>query len=409
MKNRSSSRELLAESTSGPGAPEGTVQPARLELILTDSEDRLRPFKSSWNRLALNHAHGSLTSTHAWVISFLKHRLPKDRDWRCLLVLDRNNLVGVMPFTISKRVRMTYPSTHLMLPHDLDTTSVDLVMTEHRECEIANVVFESIEESVPGWFELSMIRIPEESPSARLVDTEPVGVRVYRQHNGFGCVVDTSREFESYRDSLSRNFRKNLRRAERCLHKLNHVRTAFLESNDHSEDHFWSFLELESAGWKGREGTAIKASASLTAFYRELTDRLAAAGLLEWHFLYAERKPIAAQIAARAGRRLVIAKIAYDESYASCSPGNMLFLATLERAFASNEIDEVDCLTDMAWHRNWRMRHRSYFDLKIFPRRLHSTLCGYLPARVHGGLRRVKGVSLVTRAIRGLCGASIHV
>jgi hypothetical protein len=45
------------------------------------------------------------------------------------------------------------------------------------------------------------------------------------------------------------------------------------------------FVTIEESGWKEKKGTSILRSPDLLTFYSALTQQLAKAGWLEWHFL----------------------------------------------------------------------------------------------------------------------------
>ena len=158
-------------------------------------------------------------------------------------------------------------------------------------------------------------------------------------------------------------------------------------------------MKVEAAGWKSRAGSAILMSPKLIAFYQALTSRLADRGKLEWHFLSAEEKTIAAHLAVRCGRSLVLWKIGYDEEFAQCAPGSILLKHTIKRAFESGEIDEVNLVTNQSWHSNWKPHQRPYYDLWIYPLRPLPVIVGGLPKQSRIVLRRVPILRSVVRAV----------
>ena len=103
-----------------------------------------------------------------------------------------------------------------------------------------------------------------------------------------------------------------------------------------------SVSHRRASGWKGAAGTAIKCSPTLIEFYRVLARRLADRGWLEWQFLNFDGMPVAAHLAIRFGRSLILPNIGYDEPDARLSPGNLLFRETLTRAFADECLEEVN-------------------------------------------------------------------
>jgi hypothetical protein len=235
-----------------------------------------------------------------------------------------------------------------------------------------------------------------DSPSLALFDGPIENVMAVKELNGFGSYITLEGDFDGYFRSLGRNFRRNLTKAQ------NRIRRSFSQepqsefTTGFDPDRFNAFIELEASGWKGRRGTAIRCEQANLNFYRALTERLAASGWLEWHFLKLQGRPIAGHLAVRLGSKLLLPKIAFDETYAHLSPGNILLLSLLERLFQEGNVQELDLLTDMSWHANWNSRKRPYYDVQVFPKSLFSLLSGYLPLRTRQllGNNRLLGPAL---------------
>ncbi len=91
----------------------------------------------------------------------------------------------------------------------------------------------------------------------------------------------------------------------------------------------------------------------------------------------------------RTGGALVLLKIAYDERHARLGPGNLLFERVLEREFETGTAVEVNCTTDMAWHRNWALPRSDYARLTCFPAGPASGSLAFLPAALKARAKRV--------------------
>jgi CelD/BcsL family acetyltransferase involved in cellulose biosynthesis len=372
-----------------------------ISVAVVYSLDELAHYRKSWNNLARECGGGALTSGYDWVSSFLQHRVAVSQKWVCLLALSGDELVGVLPL-IYPAADQAQTGRHLSSPHDTNTTSVEPVIAPGGEAVVVDRLISELTTIMSSWFKMELPRLPEDSPVINLSHRGPSGARLFLDYDGTGSFVNTTGSFESYRAGLSANFRKNLKKAGKKLEQLAGVRTEFVKSCRQDDSLFRQFTNLEASGWKGREGTAVAQSASINEFYRVLTSRLAESHVLEWHFLYAEGKPIATHLAAHINRRLVVTKIAYDEEYSRCSPGNLLFHAVLERAFESDDVDVVDCLTDMVWHRNWQMDRRRYYNVLLFPKRMKPTILGYLPLILLDAMRQVPGIKSGLRLVRRL-------
>jgi CelD/BcsL family acetyltransferase involved in cellulose biosynthesis len=211
-----------------------------------------------------------------------------------------------------------------------------------------------------------------------LVDIRPAG---------YGSFLTIPKNEELFWQSLSSNFRRNLRKQQRRLEVSGDIRWRFLHGPECKSVDFERFLELEASGWKGASGGAILARPSALKYYRQLLNELAADGLLELHFLELNGRCVAAQVGVRIQNVLNLLKIAYDESVSKMAPGNMLLLELVRRLVARGDTREINCLTDMPWHRNWAMNKREYTAVTIYPRTFGAVAMAYAPRAVKHWLR----------------------
>jgi CelD/BcsL family acetyltransferase involved in cellulose biosynthesis len=86
------------------------------------------------------------------------------------------------------------------------------------------------------------------------------------------------------------------------------------------------FLELEVAGWKGREGTAFASDPAHAELFRELCGAYAAQGRLQLLCLESGDRVVAMKCNLISGDELFCFKIAHDESLSAYSPGVLLEL-----------------------------------------------------------------------------------
>jgi CelD/BcsL family acetyltransferase involved in cellulose biosynthesis len=89
------------------------------------------------------------------------------------------------------------------------------------------------------------------------------------------------------------------------------------------------FLELEAAGWKGREGTAFASDPSHAVLFRELCRGFAAQNRLQLLSLEAAGRVVAMKCNLSSGDELFCFKIAHDETLSAHSPGVLLELDNL--------------------------------------------------------------------------------
>jgi CelD/BcsL family acetyltransferase involved in cellulose biosynthesis len=173
---------------------------------------------------------------------------------------------------------------------------------------------------------------------------------------GASDVLDCTMPFDVTVSRLSRNFRRNFRKAHKMLAALSGVQ--FVSTSDRAglDREFEGFLELEASGWKGDASVrgAIRLRPDLLAFYREIVATLGDSTRLEINALFAEGRRIASQLCFRSGATYTVLKITYDENYARVAPGQLLLERTLERCCRDPQVSRLSLVTGASWHRDWR-------------------------------------------------------
>jgi hypothetical protein len=102
------------------------------------------------------------------------------------------------------------------------------------------------------------------------------------------------------------------------------------------------FLNIEAAGWKGRQGTALASDPVDAAYARATIAALAARGEASIHALILDGKPVSMQIVLRAGAAAFTWKTAYDEARCDFSPGTLLLEDYTASFLADAGIARVD-------------------------------------------------------------------
>jgi CelD/BcsL family acetyltransferase involved in cellulose biosynthesis len=159
-------------------------------------------------------------------------------------------------------------------------------------------------------------------------------------------------------------FRANLRRRHRNLEVLGKVELKRVEAADRTL--LEKFYQLESAGWKGRAGSAIAQSAQIRQYYDEIAGVAARLGMLTLYVLEHNGEPIAMQYGLTAGGRYFISKPAYDEKYREYSPGQLLMDRVITDC-RERGLVELDFLgMAMPWKLDWTKKLRRHQFCYVF-------------------------------------------
>lgn len=353
----------------------------------------------AWNALAKQAWPKLPTCSATWLITYFEFSLKPNQSWFVIFSYDDTELVGVLPLVVNKKKLAGLPFTLLQTPKDNQTQTVSPLLAAGRESEALQALLTTAWSCYPSalWIEMNDI-----ASNASLLSQTKDYLHCYIFHRT-GAYLPCDGDQETYQASLSKNFRSNQRKAENKLRKMTGVEYEFLTGSTASSEQLTEFLPVEASGWKGREGTAIQESAHLIQFYKRLTDRLCKEGWLEWHFLRAEGKTIAANLAIRFNHSVVVWKLGYDESYSRCSPGGILFQRLLDRSFPDPQIQEINLLTEAPWYDNWRMARREYFGLRFYNQQnLRSRILGFFPNRLIYLAKSNKILRALVQAVRSL-------
>jgi CelD/BcsL family acetyltransferase involved in cellulose biosynthesis len=141
-------------------------------------------------------------------------------------------------------------------------------------------------------------------------------------------------ELPASRDALlaerSRNLRSQVGRRRRALEREGELALRTVRGGPTLERDLDAFFELEAAGWKGGEGTAIALDPALLELYRGFARRAAAAGMLRLYLLELDGGLVAADYGCAFGGCGYLVKTAFDEDLGRFAPGLVLRAAVLE-------------------------------------------------------------------------------
>ncbi len=159
------------------------------------------------------------------------------------------------------------------------------------------------------------------------------------------CRAFLNHEFQSktyFKKNWSRKKLKDLGRQRRRLSEIGTLKykiTAFHKDISEATDRF---LNLESSGWKGRNGTALLQKAGKADFARAMMAGLALTGKAEIHELYCDKTLIASGIVLKTDKNAWFWKVAHNENFDKFSPGVLLVESLTQHYLVSKSLLTVD-------------------------------------------------------------------
>lgn len=179
------------------------------------------------------------------------------------------------------------------------------------------------------------------------------------------ATVDTSGSFDDYWSSRGKNLRHNLKRQRNRLQKEGiETHLNIIRDRDHVRDAIEAYGKLESAGWKGEEGTAIEINNSQGRFYVALMEDFCNRKLGSIYQYFYNNELVASDLCIEQAGVFVILKTTYDESISTSSPAFLMRQGSFQEIFSRENIRTIEFYGKMMeWHTKWSHDSRTLYHL----------------------------------------------
>lgn len=299
-----------------------------------------------------------------WIGSYLRAFAPRSR----LLIAAAHKgerLTGLLPLVEDRLPFRAAGLRRLRSAANTHSCRFDLVRAPGREGDEAARAIWALLRDRAGWDLIELNYVPAGAAlegllaaaagDGFLISREPLYTSPYISLAG---VTDPAAVPESA------HFRQNQRRRVRKAQEGHGIRLRCIDRAEPAA--LDAFYELEHAGWKGRDGSAISCRRETRQFYDEIARAAAANGALALYLLDIGEHTVAAFFALRQNGRFYALKIAYDEGYSFYAPGHLLVEFVL-RDILGNGVAEFDFLgPEMEWKAKWTHTGREHSRYFIF-------------------------------------------
>ena len=180
--------------------------------------------------------------------------------------------------------------------------------------------------------------------------------------------VTVDRPFEVYWKERDKKVRYEIQRRLKRLAEQGYTpRLEVTRDPDQVTQAVADYGNLESLGWKGGEGTAVRSDNEQGAFYRAVLTDYCSRGKGRIYRYFAGDQVIAMQICIERGDTLVFLKTAYDETYTRYSPGILLKRAIFEHLFDEGRIKKIEFYGALLeWQRRWTDDVRTLYHVNCY-------------------------------------------
>jgi len=178
--------------------------------------------------------------------------------------------------------------------------------------------------------------------------------------------LDLDGDWETFQAALPSKRRSELRRLRRRLSEQGELSSEIVAGAAEGAPALAELAAIEAQGWKGEQGTAIRAQEQTSRFYRELLHWAAEQGWLRMHLLKLDGTTIAGSLGVRAHGVHYGLKMGFDREWGRYGPGVLLIEDVVRDAFEAG-LRRVELLgDDDEYKRTWRSGVRERIAVHAF-------------------------------------------
>jgi Acetyltransferase (GNAT) domain len=180
--------------------------------------------------------------------------------------------------------------------------------------------------------------------------------------------VSVNSSFQSYWEARGSNLRQGLKKQRNRLAREGLIaRLEEVTDDDRIGDAVDDYARLESAGWKGQEGTALHPANAQGEFYRQLFQYCARRGEASVYRYFLGDELVASDLCVHRNGVLVVLKTAYSAADKTLSPSLLMKEKVFERLFADGRTRRIEFYGRvMEWHRRWTSEIRTMYHINAY-------------------------------------------
>jgi CelD/BcsL family acetyltransferase involved in cellulose biosynthesis len=301
-----------------PRSAELTVSVVRGDRTIIDR------YATDWNTLCSEGPCNLPFFTTNWISAWLESFAP---DAKVVLVLAMRNgeLRGVLPF-IEKRIGFGgIGFTRFVQPANVHSCRIDIIHGAGDRDDVVAALWNALQTNVK-WDVIEYRDVPATGGFCRMASSSRnAGYPLIDRKTLESPVIQLGPEA----DVAKLGPAKDLRRSRRLLEKAGGYE--YIRHDPVQPETVDRLLQMEAAGWKGENGTAILCNEDERAFYTSIMTNRTSAITPVIHEIRLEGESVAFNFGIEMGDAYVEPKGTYSEQYRKFGPGHLLMHETAAR------------------------------------------------------------------------------
>jgi hypothetical protein len=220
-----------------------------------------------------------------------------------------------------------------------------------------------LREAGMGCIQLSLLKV---DPLYQTIDTDisDVEKQVYVRT----ITVTNENGFEQYWSQRKKKLRDNIKRyIKRVNNEGIDIRLEVFKRPEDIEQGVRDYGDIESRGWKGKQGSAVEVNNAQGRFYIELLQAFALSGDALIFKLYFGDQLVSCRFGIKQGNTVVFLKTTYDEAFSRNAPGRIQLFYSLQHIFDNEDAKTIEFYTDANSDQlQWASEDREIYHLGVY-------------------------------------------
>ncbi|MFC1822442.1 GNAT family N-acetyltransferase [Thermodesulfobacteriota bacterium] len=367
------------------------------------SIERLEPIKNQWERLAQLDSRDGFFKDWDWQTGWFKY-FGKSGDLYILIVEDSGGVIkGILPlarykvhlFPLIQCTVLGFMGREIVSGDYLDV----LADTEDKAAVVDMATNWLLSQKIKFSF-LMFGEIIKDDPTylqcQKISSTKGLPIRLQENRN---CpYIELPKSFDLYLQSLSKNFRYNIRRRNRKVFIQSGGRVVITEDARGLKQGLKDLFKLHILRWGNAGISCTFENETFRAFVVDVCQKLAVKKSVRLYRLFLKEKSVAAMLIFYWGESAIFYQMGWDPSFKKYSPGVVLMSKTIEDAIDMGKRYYDFLRGDEPYKWKWTNSHRKTTTLML-PNRL----AGMGLYRVLNMKDKIRGITLKEKAEQLAC------
>ena len=376
-------------------------EPTEVQLQVIKDRDEFSSLAEEWDSFVSRAFNNNPFYLHFWFDNYLTAFYPNSQPLTVLVRDESGQLIGLAPMVSSQRKMAGLSLKEARLIAGEHSHINGLLIRKDQPFLWHRIVEAILKEGVDLIY---LEDLPDEFPSQRFIEDYCTRKKMFLECHSLrqSPYIPSTGTFEDYRKTaLSKKFRELLNNRRNRLKKHGEYRIESITGIVDFDKTIEAMRKISVKSWQHENGTGLFTTPECEQFYTDLMRHALDNQYGQVHILYIESDPAAYEFHIIHQTTEYCLKVEYDQNYSKLSPGGVLDLELVMRAFES-DIETYDLLGDASDYKlRWTKDTVPYYRYFAFGRTAAARLASMANYKIGNVLRKSTILMKIKNSLSG--------